>query len=99
MNWKLFVATMLLVALSVSVFAASTQLINAAKTEGKVVIYSITSRIANAAAAFEKKYGIKVEAYDLHDCKLVEKVSKKLVAVYRRQILLYLKMRVEFLEK
>ncbi len=77
MNWKLFVATMLLVALSVSVFAASTQLINAAKTEGKVVIYSITSRIANAAAAFEKKYGIKVEAYDLHDYELVEKVSKE----------------------
>jgi iron(III) transport system substrate-binding protein len=77
MNWKIFVLTVLLISLSISVFAASTQLINAAKKEGKVVIYSITSRIANAAAAFEKKYGIKVEAYDLHDYELVEKVSKE----------------------
>ena len=37
----------------------------AAKKEGKVVVYSITFRIANAATAFEKKYGIKVEAKGL----------------------------------
>jgi iron(III) transport system substrate-binding protein len=57
--------------------AADQALIDAAKKEGKVVVYSITSRIANAAKAFEAKYGIKVEAYDLKDGELIEKVSRE----------------------
>ncbi len=52
-------------------------LIRAAKAEGKVVVYSITSRIANAAKEFEKLYGIKVEASNLKDGELIEKVSKE----------------------
>ena len=60
-----------------SAFAFASDLETLAKQEGKVVVYSITSRIANAAKAFEKKYGIKVQAYDLHDFELVEKVSKE----------------------
>lgn len=53
------------------------ELVAAAKAEGKVVVYSITSRIAGAAAAFEKLYGIKVEASNLKDGELIEKVSKE----------------------
>jgi len=55
----------------------SAELVAAAKKEGKVVVYSITSRIANAATAFEKKYGIKVEAYNLKDGELIEKVTRE----------------------
>ena len=58
-------------------FAASADLIAAAKKEGKVVVYSITSRIANAAKDFEKKYGITVNAYNLKDFELIEKVSQE----------------------
>ncbi len=53
------------------------ELVAAAKVEGKVVVYSITSRIAGAATAFEKLYGIKVEASNLKDGELIEKVSKE----------------------
>jgi iron(III) transport system substrate-binding protein len=53
------------------------ELIAAAKAEGKVVVYSITSRIANAAVEFEKKYGIKVEASNLKDGELIEKVTRE----------------------
>ncbi len=73
---KILVFTTILLLL-LSAFAFGADLESLAKQEGKVVVYSITSRIANAAKAFEKKYGIKVEAYDLHDFELVEKVSKE----------------------
>lgn len=53
------------------------ELVAAAQAEGKVVVYSITSRISSAAAAFEKKYGIKVEASNLKDGELIEKVTKE----------------------
>ncbi len=53
------------------------ELVAAAKAEGKVVVYSITSRIANAATDFEKTYGIKVEASNLKDGELIEKVTKE----------------------
>ncbi|RKX49447.1 MAG: ABC transporter substrate-binding protein, partial [Thermotogae bacterium] len=52
-----FVLVILLLMLSLTVFAASPALITAAQKEGKVVVYSITSRIKNAAEAFEAKYG------------------------------------------
>jgi iron(III) transport system substrate-binding protein len=58
-------------------FAASPELIDAAKKEGNVVVYSITSRIANAAKGFEEKYGITVNAYNLKDFELIEKVSQE----------------------
>jgi iron(III) transport system substrate-binding protein len=53
------------------------ELVAAAQAEGKVVVYSITSRIAGAAVEFEKKYGIKVEASNLKDGELIEKVTKE----------------------
>lgn len=51
------------------------ELVAAAKAEGKVVVYSTTSRIAGAAEAFEKLYGITVEHSTLNDGALVQKVS------------------------
>ena len=51
------------------------ELVAAAKAEGKVVVYSVTSRIASAAEAFEKLYGIKVEQSNLNDGALIQKVS------------------------
>jgi len=53
------------------------ELVAAAQAEGNVVVYSVTSRIANAAKAFTAKYGIEVEATNLKDFELVEKVSKE----------------------
>lgn len=58
-------------------FAASSDLIDAAKKEGSVTVYSITSRISNAAKSFEEKYGITVSAYNLKDFELIEKVSQE----------------------
>ena len=51
------------------------ELVAAAKAEGKVVVYSTTSRISNAAAAFQKLYGITVEHSNLNDGALIQKVS------------------------
>ncbi len=59
------------------VFAASSGLIEAAKKEGNVTVYSITSRIANAAKDFEAKYGIKVSAHNLKDFELIDKVTQE----------------------
>lgn len=60
-----------------SLLAVSPEILERAKKEGKVVVYSITSRISNAAEAFKEKYGIEVEAYNLKDFELIEKVSKE----------------------
>jgi len=53
------------------------ELVAAAQEEGKVVVYSVTSRIANAAEGFKEKYGIDVEATNLKDFELIEKISKE----------------------
>ncbi len=53
------------------------ELVSAAKAEGTVVVYSVTSRIAKAAKTFTAKYGISVEATNLKDFELVEKISKE----------------------
>ncbi|MGL1892901.1 MAG: extracellular solute-binding protein [Spirochaetaceae bacterium] len=53
------------------------ELVAAAQAEGKVVVYSVSSRISKAAVTFEAKYGIKVEATNLKDFELIEKVSKE----------------------
>ena len=73
MRFKLLVLFLLLA--PSLVFAASSELIDAAKKEGNVVVYSITSRIANAAKSFEAKYGITVSAHNLKDFELIEKVQ------------------------
>lgn len=51
------------------------ELVEAAKKEGKLVVYSTTSRVSTAAENFEKLYGIKVETANLKDGELVEKIS------------------------
>ncbi|MCL2602657.1 MAG: ABC transporter substrate-binding protein [Treponema sp.] len=56
------------------------ELVAAAQAEGKVVVYSVTSRIANAAEAFERRYGIRVEHSNLNDGALVQKVSTEVGA-------------------
>ncbi|MGH4037494.1 MAG: ABC transporter substrate-binding protein [Sphaerochaeta sp.] len=53
------------------------ELVAAAKKEGKVVVYSATSRIAAAGEGFTAKYGIEVESTNLKDYELIEKVSKE----------------------
>ncbi|GHT70521.1 ABC transporter substrate-binding protein [Spirochaetia bacterium] len=53
------------------------ELVAGAKAEGKVVVYSITSRISSAAESFEKLYGVKVEYSNLKDGELIEKVTKE----------------------
>ena len=50
-------------------------LVDAAKKEGVVKVYSITSRVSKAGEAFEKKYGIKVEASNMKDFELIDKIS------------------------
>ena len=55
-------------------------LIPQAKKEGKVRVYSITSRISKAGAAFEKKYGIKVEATDMKGFELIDKITTEVKA-------------------
>lgn len=53
------------------------ELVARAQAEGKVVVYSTTSRIAKAAETFTKKYGIEVESSNLKDFELIEKVTKE----------------------
>ncbi len=55
-------------------------LVPLAKKEGKLKVYSITSRVSKAGAAFEKKYGIKVEATDMKDFELIDKISTEVKA-------------------
>lgn len=50
----------------------------AAKKEGKVVIYTSTSRIFDAAQSFEKAYpGVKVEAYNISSVEVYEKLERE----------------------
>lgn len=54
------------------------ELYELAKEEGKVTIYSISSRIPKVAAAFMEKYpGIEVEYFDISNNELLEKVSRE----------------------
>lgn len=53
------------------------QIVADAKKEGKLVVYSVTSRIHEAAEAFEEKYGIQVEAHRLSETELLERVFQE----------------------
>lgn len=55
----------------------SDDLVKEAKDDGKVVIYSATSRIKDAAKSFEKKYGIDVEATNIDGSEMITKVAKE----------------------
>ncbi|NMB01743.1 MAG: extracellular solute-binding protein [Firmicutes bacterium] len=81
MKKKFFVFAMVAVmVLSTAVLASADELeelIAAAKKEGKVVVYSVTSRIHLAAEAFQEKYGIEVEEHRLSEVELVERVYQE----------------------
>ncbi|WP_036745802.1 ABC transporter substrate-binding protein [Paenibacillus sp. UNC451MF] len=60
-----------------------------AKQEGKVVVYSQSSRIKDVKATFEAKYpGIKVEAFNLSTNDIVEKVIREQAAgIYNADVI------------
>jgi len=54
------------------------ELYEKAKQEGKVVVYSQSSRIMDVKSSFEKQYpGIKVEAYDISTNEMIEKLIRE----------------------
>ena len=54
------------------------ELYEKAKEEGKVTIYSISSRITKVANAFMEKYpGVEVEPFDISTNELLEKVTRE----------------------
>lgn len=55
----------------------SEELIEAAQDEGNLVVYSATSRIKDAARAFEDKYGITVEDNTIDGSELITKVAQE----------------------
>ena len=55
-----------------------------AKKEGKVVVYSVSSRIKTAATSFMQEYpGIVVEAYDMRMPSIIEKLERESAAGIR----------------
>jgi iron(III) transport system substrate-binding protein len=53
-------------------------LYEAAKKEGKVVLYSMSSRTADVKTAFEEKYpGITIDVYDMRITEIIEKVERE----------------------
>lgn len=54
------------------------ELYEAAKKEGKVVVYSMSSRIKDIKATFEEKYpGVTLEGYDMRMAEIFEKVQRE----------------------
>ncbi len=53
------------------------ELIEKAREEGKVVVYSCTSGLEKVCSLFTEKYGIKVEFTQLGDSDMIEKVSSE----------------------
>jgi len=49
----------------------------AARKEGKVVIFSVSSRIFKIQKAFKEKYGVEIEGYDIHSNDQIEKFSRE----------------------
>ena len=71
----------LLMSLSVAGLAQTSEnwndILKAASKEGKVVVYSTTSRITEAAKGFEKEFGIKVDSHLLSETELIERVYRE----------------------
>lgn len=65
------------------------ELYSKAKQEGKVVVYSQSSRIKDVKATFEAKYpGIKVEAFNMSTNDIVEKVIREQTAgIYNADVI------------
>lgn len=56
------------------------KLVELAKKEGTLTIYSNSSRHSKAGESFEKKYGIKVSSTQLKDIEIIEKISREAAA-------------------
>lgn len=68
------------------------ELYEKARAEGKVTIYSISSRIGKIAAAFQKKYpDIQVESFDIATNELLEKVTREYNAGQRVADVIHIK--------
>ena len=55
-------------------------LVELAKKEGTLTIYSNSSRHSKAGEEFEKKYGIKITSTQLKDIEIIEKISREAAA-------------------
>lgn len=93
---KLFTLMMVVLLLAVPVFAngqtetvdtkveekvlTHDELVEAAKKEGTLTVYTYSSRTTKIGDAFTAKYGIPVEVTQLKDTEMIEKVSKEAVA-------------------
>jgi iron(III) transport system substrate-binding protein len=49
----------------------------AARAEGGVTVYSLSSRINDVAKTFQERYGIPVQAFDIGQAELVEKLTRE----------------------
>jgi len=68
------------------------QLYEAAKKEGKVVIYSMSSRSKDVKASFEKQYpGVKVETYDMRNTEIFEKIERENTAGIKNADVIFVK--------
>jgi len=68
------------------------QLYEAAKKEGKVVIYSMSSRSKDVKAGFEKLYpGVKVETYDMRNTEIFEKIERENAAGIKNADVIFVK--------
>ncbi len=63
--------------LSVSAQESWDSVVEAAREEGKVVVYSTTSRITLAAEIFSELYGIEVEAHRLSETEIIERTFQE----------------------
>ena len=68
------------------------QLYEAAKKEGKVVLYSMSSRSKDVKASFEKLYpGVTVEAYDIRNTEIFEKIERENAAGIKNADVIFVK--------
>ena len=68
------------------------ELYEKAKKEGKVVIYSVSSRMKKVKESFEKQYpGVIVEAYDISNNELLEKITREYEAGVRTADVIHIK--------
>jgi len=68
------------------------ELYEKAKKEGTVVIYSISSRMKKVKESFEKQYpGVIVEAYDISNNELLEKITREYEAGIRTADVIHIK--------
>jgi len=76
----IFCVALFVIALGNSVWAVEEnwdEIIAKAKEEGKVATYNTSGRMAKAGEAFEKKYGIKVEALKIGDAEITDRIIRE----------------------